>query len=79
MKIDIQGTGNVGSLYEMLAWIELIGERKEAGTFSIHVDGTMKTRWKFVFEDEGRQTVYNIIKKNMSECPSNEEFEAIEI
>jgi hypothetical protein len=67
MKIDIKGGGNLKHFFNMLAWIELLGSVGHSADFKVFVDGDGNSRWKFKFENEEEQKLYNTLRKELCE------------
>lgn len=65
MKIEICGNGNIKHLFNMLAWIELLGNVGHSASFNVYADGDGNTRWKFKFENKETQEAFDKLRKEL--------------
>jgi hypothetical protein len=81
MKIEIQGNGQTKHLVNMLAWIELLGNVGHSASFKVFADGDGATRWKFKFENEEEQKMFDNLRKELCKeyINNNKDIEYFEI
>lgn len=68
MEVKIEGKGNILHLIKMLAYIEWCGSVGHTPkALRVYIDGDGTTRFKFKFNNEDTQQLYEDFKKHITE------------